>query len=60
MGAIVSGQTSVKAPERKAFEAYLPKDVHIISIHSLHGPTVAPDDQALVSSDSVATMTILD
>lgn len=48
VGAIVSGQTSVKAPERDAFEKYLPKDVHIISIHSLHGPTVAPDGQALV------------
>lgn len=48
MGAIVSGQTSVKAPERAAFEKYLPADVHIISIHSLHGPTVAPDGQALV------------
>lgn len=48
MGAIVSGQTSVKAPERAAFEKYLPPDVSIISIHSLHGPTVAPDGQALV------------
>ncbi|KAM0786591.1 hypothetical protein ACM66B_002046 [Microbotryomycetes sp. NB124-2] len=47
-GAIVSGQTSVKAPERAAFEKYLPKDVHIVSIHSLHGPTVAPDGQALI------------
>lgn len=50
MGAIVSGQTSVKAPERAAFEKYLPSDVSIISIHSLHGPTVAPDGQALVSA----------
>lgn len=48
IGAIVSGQTSVKAPERAAFEKYLPDDVFIISIHSLHGPTVAPDGQALV------------
>lgn len=48
----MSGQTSVKEPERKAFEAHLPQDVHIISIHSLHGPSVAPDGQALVGSHS--------
>ncbi|GAA5879649.1 hypothetical protein JCM16303_004118 [Sporobolomyces ruberrimus] len=46
--AIVSGQTSVKAPEKAAFEKYLPKDVNIVSIHSLHGPTVPPDGQALI------------
>ncbi|KAH9917437.1 uncharacterized protein B0H18DRAFT_1087082 [Fomitopsis serialis] len=32
-------QTSVKAPEKAAFEKYLPQDVHIVSCHSLHGPT---------------------
>ncbi|GAA5849037.1 hypothetical protein JCM8547_006419 [Rhodosporidiobolus lusitaniae] len=48
LGAIVSGQTSVKAPERAAFEAHLPSDVHIVSIHSLHGPTVPSDGQALI------------
>ncbi|GAA5964980.1 hypothetical protein JCM21900_004693 [Sporobolomyces salmonicolor] len=48
VGAIVSGQTSVKAPERAAFEKYLPEDVKIVSIHSLHGPTVPPDGQALI------------
>lgn len=48
IGAVVSGQTSVKMPERLAFEKYLPTDVHIISIHSLHGPTVPTDGQALV------------
>ncbi|GAA5926708.1 prephenate dehydrogenase (NADP(+)) [Sporobolomyces koalae] len=48
VGAIVSGQTSVKAPERAAFDKHLPKDVHIVSIHSLHGPTVPPDGQALI------------
>lgn len=45
----MSGQTSVKAPERAAFEKHLPDDVSIISIHSLHGPTVSPEGQALVS-----------
>lgn len=50
VGSIVSGQTSVKAPERAAFEKYLPKDVNVVSIHSLHGPTVPPDGQALVST----------
>ena len=48
VGAIVGGQTSVKAPEREAFEKYLPKDVHIVSIHSLHGPTVPTTGQPLV------------
>lgn len=49
LGAIVAGQTSVKAPEQEAFEAYLPEDVHILSCHSLHGPTVNPRGQPLVS-----------
>ncbi|KAI6044383.1 hypothetical protein EDC04DRAFT_2642146 [Pisolithus marmoratus] len=48
VGAIVSGQTSVKTPERDAFEKYLPSDVHIISLHSLHGPTVSPVGQPLM------------
>ncbi|OZJ05185.1 hypothetical protein BZG36_02428 [Bifiguratus adelaidae] len=48
VGAIVGGQTSVKEPEIKAFEAHLPKDVHIVSFHSLHGPGVNPKGQPLV------------
>ncbi|CAG8552056.1 15233_t:CDS:10, partial [Acaulospora colombiana] len=48
LGAIVAGQTSVKEPEIKAFEKYLPEDVHIVSCHSLHGPTVDPRGQPLV------------
>ncbi|KAF8954494.1 hypothetical protein BDZ97DRAFT_1707665 [Flammula alnicola] len=48
MHAIVAGQTSVKAPERAAFEKHLPDDAHIISCHSLHGPTVNPVGQPLV------------
>ncbi|KAG6808734.1 hypothetical protein H0H92_003059 [Tricholoma furcatifolium] len=48
VGAIVAGQTSVKAPEREAFEKYLPSDVHIVSCHSLHGPSVNPNGQPLV------------
>ncbi|TFK52110.1 Prephenate dehydrogenase [Heliocybe sulcata] len=48
VGAIVSGQTSVKAPEKEAFEKHLPEDVHIVSCHSLHGPTVSPHGQPLV------------
>lgn len=47
-GAIVAGQTSVKAPEREAFEKYLPEDVYIVSIHSMHGPTVPTAGQPLV------------
>ncbi|KAF5326814.1 hypothetical protein D9619_004459 [Psilocybe cf. subviscida] len=48
MNAVVAGQTSVKAPEQAAFEKHLPKDVHIVSCHSLHGPTVSPIGQPLV------------
>ncbi|CED85603.1 prephenate dehydrogenase [Phaffia rhodozyma] len=48
LGAIVSGQTSVKAPEKEAFEKHLPQDVHIISMHSLHGPTVSPEGQPMI------------
>ncbi|KAG8823700.1 prephenate dehydrogenase (NADP(+)) [Serendipita sp. 401] len=48
IGAVVAGQTSVKAPEKAAFEAHLPGDVHIVSCHSLHGPTVPPLGQPLV------------
>lgn len=48
VGAIVAGQTSVKAPEKAAFEKYLPQDVQIVSCHSLHGPTVSPEGQPLV------------
>ena len=49
MYAVVAGQTSVKAPEKAAFEKHLPEDVHIVSCHSLHGPTVNPVGQPLVS-----------
>ncbi|TBU50278.1 Prephenate dehydrogenase [Dichomitus squalens] len=55
MGAIVAGQTSVKAPERAAFEKYLPEDVNILSCHSLHGPTVSPVGQPLVLIQHRAT-----
>ena len=48
MYAVVAGQTSVKAPEKAAFEKHLPEDVHIVSCHSLHGPTVSPIGQPLV------------
>lgn len=47
-GAIVAGQTSVKAPERAAFDAHLPADVRIVSLHSLHGPNVTTEGQPLV------------
>ncbi|PWN51877.1 putative TYR1-prephenate dehydrogenase [Violaceomyces palustris] len=48
VGAIVAGQTSVKAPEKEAFEKYLADDVHILSCHSMHGPTIDPTDQPLI------------
>ncbi|GAA5971072.1 hypothetical protein JCM8115_006138 [Rhodotorula mucilaginosa] len=55
VNAVVSGQTSVKAPERAAFEQHLPSDVNIVSIHSLHGPTVPSDGQALIVIQHRAT-----
>lgn len=48
LGAIVSGQTSVKEPEVKAFEKHLPPDVAIVPCHSLHGPNVDTTGQPLV------------
>ncbi|SGZ56902.1 CIC11C00000003362 [Sungouiella intermedia] len=48
VGAIVGGQTSCKAPEIQAFEDFVPSDVEIISLHSLHGPKVDPTGQPLV------------
>ncbi|CEP61984.1 prephenate dehydrogenase (NADP(+)) LALA0_S04e05094g [Lachancea lanzarotensis] len=48
IGSIVGGQTSCKSPEIKAFEKYLPPDVDIVSVHSLHGPRVDPEGQPLV------------
>ncbi len=47
-GAIVAGQTSIKAPEIEAFEAFLPKDTHIITLHALFGPNVSPVGQKLI------------
>lgn len=49
VGAIVAGQTSVKAPEKQAFEEFLPADTMICSVHSLHGPSVTTEGQPLVS-----------
>lgn len=48
VGAIVGGQTSCKAPEMEAFDRHLPKDVSIVSVHSLHGPGLDPKGQPLV------------
>lgn len=48
VNAIVGGQTSCKSPEIHAFEKYLPPDVEIVSVHSLHGPRVDTTGQPLV------------
>ncbi|KND02948.1 prephenate dehydrogenase (NADP(+)) [Spizellomyces punctatus DAOM BR117] len=48
LGATVCGQTSVKEPEIRAFEKYLPPDVNIVTCHSMHGPRVNPKNQPLV------------
>ncbi|KAG4085081.1 hypothetical protein H8356DRAFT_1062436 [Neocallimastix lanati (nom. inval.)] len=46
--AVVGGQTSIKEYEILAFEKYLPKDVDILSCHSMHGPNVMTKGQPLV------------
>lgn len=51
VGAIVGGQTSCKSPEIAAFEKYLPDDIELITIHSLHGPKVNTEGQPLVIID---------
>jgi prephenate dehydrogenase (NADP+) len=47
IGAIVTGQTSVKTPEIAAFEKYLPKDTQIVGSHALFGPSVNPKGQTM-------------
>jgi len=47
-GAIVSGQTSVKHPEIRAFEQFLPDDAHVVTCHSLHGPAFQTEGQSLI------------
>jgi len=47
-GAIVAGQTSVKTPEIKTFEKYLPANTHIITFHPMHGPGFQPKGQKLI------------
>ncbi|KAG8989006.1 prephenate dehydrogenase (NADP(+)) [Tulasnella sp. JGI-2019a] len=59
VGAIVSGQTSVKDPERQAFEKHLPPDVYIVSVHSLHGPAISTEGQPLVNHSLLAVMRII-
>jgi prephenate dehydrogenase (NADP+) len=59
LGAIVGGQTSCKAPEIAAFEKHLPKDVDIVSCHSLHGPGVNPKGQPLVGLDETTKTKVL-
>jgi prephenate dehydrogenase (NADP+) len=51
VGATVAGQTSVKAPEKEAFDAFLPDDCAVVSLHSLHGPSVTTEGQPLVSGE---------
>ncbi len=56
-GAVVAGQTSVKAPEIAAFEKHLPKDTQILTCHALYGPAVNPVGQTLVLINHRATAT---
>ena len=42
VGAIVGGQTSVKYPEIQAFRKHLPHDCYVVTVHSMHGPSVDP------------------
>lgn len=47
VGSICGGQTSCKAPEIAAFDKYLPTDVSIVPIHSMHGPLISTKGQPL-------------
>lgn len=47
LGSICGGQTSCKAPEVAAFDKYLPADVSIVPIHSMHGPNISTKGQPL-------------
>ncbi len=47
-GAIVTGMTSVKAPEVAAFEKYISPETQIILTHSLHGPGFETKGQKLI------------
>jgi prephenate dehydrogenase (NADP+) len=47
-GLIMSAQTSVKAPEIKAFDTYLDSSNEIIGSHALFGPHVDPAGQTVV------------
>lgn len=48
VGSIVASQSSVKHPELETFNAHLPEDVQIVSLHSLHGPSLSPENQPLI------------
>jgi prephenate dehydrogenase (NADP+) len=45
---IISAQTSVKAPEIKAFDLYLDDSIEIVGSHALFGPHVDPAGQTVV------------
>ncbi|KAJ1506327.1 prephenate dehydrogenase (NADP(+)) [Coelomomyces lativittatus] len=47
-GTTVGGQTSTKSLEIKAFEAFCPRDVNIVTCHSFHGPDVESTKYPLV------------
>ena len=47
MYAVVAGQTSVKAPEKDAFERYLPEDVHIVLLKCYY-ETGIYDNKAII------------
>ncbi len=48
VNAIVGGTTSIKQMEIDLFLKYIPKDVAIITFHSMHGPSVDPKGMPLV------------
>lgn len=47
-GAIVAGQTAVKTPEVRAFDRWIPRDIPIVTCHSMHGPSIPPRGQSLM------------
>jgi prephenate dehydrogenase (NADP+) len=46
-GTIVGGQTAIKTLETEVFDRVLPSACDVVTVHSMHGPTLSPVGQTL-------------
>jgi len=60
VGACVLGLCNVKDPEIKAFDRWLPKDVSIVPVHTMHGPNVDSHGQTMVMIPHRCTREVAD